>query len=163
MRCPGVLLAEYPRAQHILNLFCVFDRTSFTDDIDLNGPRVLHSAFDLDSDVASKFYGAEVINLLWPYNDADLTASTDGIGFVDTLKARCNVFELTHAFDKVFGANVARTWTSGAECIDDADDERFWRRSFHVVVVLFGSQGNLFGHAIFTSHLTTDVMVFALY
>src|SRR3990167_1075430 len=101
----------------IVPLLGVLYRAGFADNIDFDGAGILHGRFDFIGYITSQLYGLKVVNLLWEDKHPNFAASADGVGFFYSREAGGGIFQVFHALDKTFGANVSRTRPRARYCI----------------------------------------------
>src|SRR6266496_455395 len=133
-------------------LFGEFNSPGFADNVHFDRPWILHGRLDLCGDVAGEFNGAEVVNRFGAYDDTNFSAGANGISFVDAREAGSDVFQLAHALDKVFGANVARTGAGSRQRIDDTDDQGLGRGGIDIVMMSFDGVSDRLWDAVFARH-----------
>ena len=98
----------------------IFYRTGLADNIDLDFTRIFHFGLNPLSNIAGKLESCQIVDFAGSYEDANLTAGLNGIGFLDAVEGITDAFEVFKAlevdFDRIASCTGRAPEIASAAC-----------------------------------------------
>ena len=140
-------------------LFCVFNSTAFSDEVNLDLSGVIHLVFNLLSDFTSDDNHLFVVDLVREYHDTDFTACLDSKGLFNAVKGCTDFFKLLKTLDVVFVVFASCTGTCCGNRVGSLNQGSDNCLRLYVTVVSFDSVDNICIFLVLAADINTDLNV----